>query len=98
MPVWSATVARTFDGALVVGGCDVRGLADQYGTPLYVVDEADFRSRAAGFRDHFAAAFGRHGARCDVFYAPHIKVRCGSHPSQGTGAQNASMSTWRRSS
>ena len=69
MPVWSATVARSHDGALTVGGCDARALAAEYGTPLYVVDEADFRSRAAGFRDHFATAFGRHGAHCDVYYA-----------------------------
>jgi diaminopimelate decarboxylase len=33
---------------------DVRDLAERYGTPLFVVDEADFRSRAA----EFAAAFG----------------------------------------
>ncbi len=69
MPVWSQTVARGHDGALQVGGCDVRALAAEHGTPLYVVDEADFRARARGFREHFAAAFGRHGAQCDVFYA-----------------------------
>ncbi|WP_291378352.1 diaminopimelate decarboxylase, partial [Demequina sp.] len=54
---------------LTVGGVDVRALASEYGTPLYVVDEADFRARARGFRQHFTAAFGRHGANCDVFYA-----------------------------
>ena len=69
MPVWSETVARTGDGALSVGGCDVRALAAEYGTPLYVVDEADFRARARGFRDHFAAAFARYGTTCTVFYA-----------------------------
>lgn len=69
MPVWSDTVARGDEGALTVGGCDVRALAAEHGTPLYVVDEADFRARARGFREHFSAAFGRHGAQCDVFYA-----------------------------
>jgi diaminopimelate decarboxylase len=69
MSVWSQTVSRGDDGALTVGGCDVRALAAEHGTPLYVMDEADFRARARGFREHFAAAFGRHGARCDVFYA-----------------------------
>ncbi len=67
--VWSRTVERGDDGALRVGGCDVRELAGEYGTPLYIVDEKDFRERAAAFRDHFTAAFGRHGAKCDVFYA-----------------------------
>jgi len=37
-----------------VGGVDVRDLAERYGTPLFVIDEGDFRSRAA----EFAAAFG----------------------------------------
>ncbi|WP_296666942.1 diaminopimelate decarboxylase [Demequina sp.] len=67
--VFSSTVTRVEDGALAVGGVDVRELAGQYGTPLYVIDEQDMRARAAAFRDHFAAAFGRHGAEVDVFYA-----------------------------
>ncbi|MDN4471740.1 diaminopimelate decarboxylase [Demequina zhanjiangensis] len=67
--VWSRTVERGDDGALRVGGCDVRELAGEFGTPLYIVDEEDMRARAAAFRDHFTAAFGRHGAKCDVFYA-----------------------------
>nr|WP_062523032.1 diaminopimelate decarboxylase [Demequina silvatica] len=68
-PVFSRTVLRGEDGALSVGGVDVRELAGQYGTPLYVVDEEDMRARAAAFRDSFTAAFGRHGAKVDVYYA-----------------------------
>lgn len=67
--VFSTTVKRGEDGALSVGGVDVRELAGQYGTPLYVIDEADMRARACAFRDHFAAAFGRHHATVDVYYA-----------------------------
>ncbi|WP_061962728.1 diaminopimelate decarboxylase [Demequina aurantiaca] len=67
--VWSSSVKRTSDGAISVGGVDVRELAAEHGTPLYVVDEADMRARAAAFRDHFAAAFGRKGAEVDVYYA-----------------------------
>ncbi|WP_430868573.1 diaminopimelate decarboxylase [Demequina aurantiaca] len=67
--IWSASVERSRDGAISVGGVDVRTLAAEYGTPLYVVDEADMRARAAAFRDHFAAAFGRKGAKVDVYYA-----------------------------
>lgn len=66
--VWSSTVTRD-KGALVVGGCDVRALAAEYGTPLYVVDEEDFRGRAVAFRKDFSTAFARHGAKVDVFYA-----------------------------
>ncbi|GAA5111517.1 diaminopimelate decarboxylase [Pseudonocardia adelaidensis] len=52
--VWPRNAARGDAGALEVGGVDVRDLAERYGTPLFVLDEADFRSRAA----EFAAAFG----------------------------------------
>jgi diaminopimelate decarboxylase len=52
--VWPRTVARGEGGALEIAGVDVRDLAERYGTPLFVIDEADFRSRAT----EFAAAFG----------------------------------------
>lgn len=52
--VWPRTAGRGPDGALEIAAVDVRDLADTYGTPLFVVDESDFRSRAADF----AAAFG----------------------------------------
>ncbi|MGI8757956.1 MAG: diaminopimelate decarboxylase [Acidimicrobiales bacterium] len=42
------------DGRLAVGGCDVVELAERYGTPLFVYDEAHLRSRC---RDA-VAAFG----------------------------------------
>jgi hypothetical protein len=37
---------RSPDGVLCVGGVAVTDLAEQFGTPAYVVDEADFRGRA----------------------------------------------------
>jgi diaminopimelate decarboxylase len=52
-PAWPRT-ARRVDGALTVGGLDVRDLASEFGTPLAVCDEADFRARCQDFR----AAFG----------------------------------------
>jgi diaminopimelate decarboxylase len=52
--VWPRNAARGEGGALEIAGVDVRDLAERYGTPLFVIDEADFRSRAA----EFAAAFG----------------------------------------
>jgi diaminopimelate decarboxylase len=59
--VWPRT-ARRAGGALTLGGIDVRDLATGHGTPLFVLDEEDFRGRCAGF----ARAFGP-GA--SVFYA-----------------------------
>ncbi len=58
--LWSST-AQKIDGDLVVGGVAVADLAAELNTPAYVLDEADFRSRARAFRDAFAAY--------DVFYA-----------------------------
>jgi diaminopimelate decarboxylase len=67
--VWADTVRRSPAGALEVGGIDVRDLAAQYGTPVYVLDEADFRARAVAFRDAFQGAFANLCGGADVYYA-----------------------------
>jgi diaminopimelate decarboxylase len=59
--LWPRTVRRGDDGALRVGGLDVREIARQQGTPAYIFDEADFRDRCRAFRRAFGGA--------DVFYA-----------------------------
>jgi diaminopimelate decarboxylase len=66
--LWAQTVHRAGSGALAVAGVDVRAIAEQYGTPSFVLDEVDFRSRAVAFRDAFAAAFAEVGG-ADVYYA-----------------------------
>lgn len=68
-PPWSSGVGRLPDGAVAVGGVDVRELAAQHGTPAYVLDEADFRMRARAYRTAFEAAFGAVGTGVDVYYA-----------------------------
>ena len=45
--VWPRHARRADDGAVALAGIDVRTLAEQYGTPLFVVDEDDFRARCA---------------------------------------------------
>ena len=66
--LWPRTVGRDEAGRLTVGGVDVVTLAAEHGTAAYVLDEDDFRSRAADFRRGFATAFeGLAGA--DVYYA-----------------------------
>jgi diaminopimelate decarboxylase len=52
--VWPRTAERTAEGVVRLGGVDVRDLAEEFGTPLFVLDEDDFRNRC---RDH-AEAFG----------------------------------------
>ncbi|WP_049155098.1 diaminopimelate decarboxylase [Corynebacterium aurimucosum] len=52
--VWPRNAARGSDGVVSIGGVSLTELAEEYGTPLYVFDEQDFRSRC---RD-MAQAFG----------------------------------------
>ncbi|MFD5278867.1 diaminopimelate decarboxylase [Pseudarthrobacter sp. NPDC058362] len=68
-PMWAGSVARGDDGGLTVGGLGVTELKQQFGTPLFVMDEADFRSRARAFKDSFDAAFADICGGVDVYYA-----------------------------
>ncbi|REE76711.1 diaminopimelate decarboxylase [Rhodococcus wratislaviensis] len=52
--VWPRNAHRGADGVVSLAGIPVTELAEKYGTPLFVVDEDDFRSRC---RD-MARAFG----------------------------------------
>jgi len=60
--VWPRNTTRDGTGAAVIAGVAVTQLAQEYGTPLFVIDEDDFRSRC----QDMAAAFG--GGR-NVHYA-----------------------------
>src|SRR5256884_2618950 len=59
--VWPRGAHRS-SGVLTLGGVDVRDLAAEFGTPLYVCDEEDVRSRCREYLE----AFGPDGR---VFYA-----------------------------
>lgn len=52
--LWSQTTRRDGDGVIEVGGLRLTDLVEQVGTPVYVLDEADFRTRAAAWREAFA--------------------------------------------
>jgi diaminopimelate decarboxylase len=67
--LWPGTVRRNDAGALEVGRVDVRDIAAEFGTPAYVLDEADFRGRAVAFRDAFNHAFADLCGGADVYYA-----------------------------
>jgi diaminopimelate decarboxylase len=60
--IWPRGAGRSGGGVLTLGGIDVRELAAGFGTPLYVCDEEDVRSRCREYLD----AFGPEGR---VFYA-----------------------------
>src|SRR5580658_2107459 len=59
--IWPRS-ARRSAGVLTIGGKDVRDLAAEFGTPLYVCDEADVRSRCRDYLEAF-------GPQARVFYA-----------------------------
>ncbi len=59
--VWPRNSRRAEDGVVTVAGVPLTELAEDYGTPLYVFDEDDFRSRCrdmayeAGFEEEDVA-------------------------------------------
>jgi diaminopimelate decarboxylase len=59
--LWSTTAHKDEAGVLTVGGVPLTELVAEHGSPAYVLDETDFRTRARAFRDAFAAY--------DVYYA-----------------------------
>jgi diaminopimelate decarboxylase len=52
-------------GHLEIAGCDVVGLAEEFGTPAYIYAEDDMRARARAYR----AAFERSPGGCEVLFA-----------------------------
>ena len=67
---WPAS-ARTRAGRIAVGGLDLAELAERFGTPLYVLDEAEFRSRAAAYRHAIPGAGAVHYA-AKAFFCPEV--------------------------
>jgi diaminopimelate decarboxylase len=60
--IWPRGSRRQADGVLLIGEADVRELADRFGTPLYVCDEQDVRSRCREYMEAF-------GQDAGVYYA-----------------------------
>ncbi|MGV8971830.1 MAG: diaminopimelate decarboxylase, partial [Rhodoglobus sp.] len=67
--VWSQNSARNASGEIVIAGVAASTLAAEFGTPVYVVDEADVRSRALEIRQSFDAEFAKVGGAVKVYYA-----------------------------
>ena len=63
--VFPDTTDTNAAGHLTIGGCDAVDLVEQYGTPLYVLDEATLRSRCR----QFAGAFASRYANAQAVYA-----------------------------
>jgi diaminopimelate decarboxylase len=60
--VWARGVRRGADGVVTVQDLAVTRLAEEFGTPAYIMDEADFRGRCRAWKDAF-------GPGADVYYA-----------------------------
>ncbi len=67
--IWPASAKRESEGQLSIGGVSVGDLAGDYGTPLYVLDQADFFDRAKRIREAFSAAASRYGTTAKQYYA-----------------------------
>jgi len=52
--IWPRELSRGDDGVVSIAGVTVTELAEQYGTPLFIIDEEDFRGRCR----EMAVAFG----------------------------------------
>lgn len=52
------TAGVSENGHLTLGGCDVVQLAAEFGTPLYVFDEATLRQTCAEYRRAFSQSYG----------------------------------------
>ncbi|MGO1592755.1 MAG: diaminopimelate decarboxylase, partial [Ancrocorticia sp.] len=65
--IWPIT-ARRVDGELTIGGVTASDLVAQFGSPLYVIDEADMRARAGAWKAAIDESFGEL-AGGEVYYA-----------------------------
>lgn len=68
-PLWAGGVERNDAGELAIDGISVSELQRQFGTPLFVLSENDFRARARAFSDAFNDAFADICGGVDVYYA-----------------------------
>jgi diaminopimelate decarboxylase len=67
--VWPRHAARDGDGVIRIAGAALPDLGAEFGTPLFVVDEADARARAREVKAAFDEAFAAIGSSAHVYYA-----------------------------
>lgn len=67
--VWPRSAQRDAAGVLAVAGASTIALAEQFGTPLMLLDEAEVRRRAAEAFEAFTTAAQRHNTEARVYYA-----------------------------
>lgn len=63
--IWPASASRSDSGEITVAGIGVRSLVEQYGSPLFVYDEQDVRTRAR----RYVEAYNTVEVPTQVYYA-----------------------------
>lgn len=67
--VFSRHTSRRATGELEIAGVAASELSTQFGTPLYVIDEDEFRARATSAKNIFESAAEKIGTTAKVYYA-----------------------------
>ena len=67
--VWPRHFVRQATGECAIAGVSVRELSAQFGTPLYVIDEDDFRARATATKHALQSVAKSIGTEAKVYYA-----------------------------
>lgn len=67
--VWPANLERSSNGDLQLAKLPIASLATSYGTPLMVIDQADFFARAQRVKNAFEKAASEIGTSCKIYYA-----------------------------
>ena len=64
--IWPISAKRV-SGELQVGGCSVTAIAERFGTPIFVLDESDLRSRITKWKGSFNSIFASNAG--EIYYA-----------------------------
>ena len=64
--IWPKSATKV-SGSLEIGGCSAIDLVAKYGSPIFILDEADLRARAIDWKAQLSAAFGANSG--SVIYA-----------------------------
>jgi diaminopimelate decarboxylase len=67
--VWPRHAKRRATGEVEIAGVALADIANQYGTPIYVIDEDDFRARATAAKSGLEAAAKKIGSSAKIYYA-----------------------------
>lgn len=67
--IWPANCHRNQSGEIEIAGLAATELVRQFGSPLYVVDQADFESRLASVKKAFEDAANGIGTEVKLYYA-----------------------------